>query len=122
MRPLVLVTGSILVGLGLVALVRPASLSRWLASWQQDRALRAALALRFGVGALLVAAAPQCRAPQVVLALGLLVLLSGLVGVLLGAARLRALARWWSKRPAAVVRLWAASVVGLGAFFVYAGT
>ena len=53
---------------------------------------------------------------------GSLALAAALVAALMGPARLRAMAAWWTGRSNALIRLWAAATAALGAFLFYAAS
>jgi hypothetical protein len=89
--------------------------------WSEDR-LSLAVTLRLVLGALLVYAAPECRAPQAVRAFGVVTLLAAVGLVFVGSARTNAFVDWWTQRPPALLRAWSVAGVLLGVFLVYAGT
>jgi hypothetical protein len=88
---------------------------------QQGNRPYAGVVVRLGMGTVLVAAAQRCRLPGAVRTLGILVLASGLVGLLLGADGMRSLMQWgqewWSP---GVARGAALVLAAFGAFLLYA--
>ena len=122
MSVLVVLFGVLIVATGAAALIQPTFLRRWLERWAEGRRLYAAIALRLAAGGLFLAAAPDCRLPGVINVVGVILLASGVIGLLLGVERLRTFARWWLARSDAVVRLWAVVTVGFGALVVYAAS
>ncbi|NQU38171.1 MAG: hypothetical protein HQ526_11340 [Actinobacteria bacterium] len=113
--------GLLIAGVGLVGVIQPKRLIEWVdLFWKKDR-LWFAAALRLALGALLIYAAPECRAAQVVRVLGVITVLAAVGLVVLGPERMDGFVRWWTERPPAILRVWSALGVMLGAFLVYAG-
>ncbi len=77
--------------------------------------------LRLAVGILFLAAAPQCRLPYLVLAIGVLEIAGVAVLLVLGAERLRRFAEWWTTRPPRFIRCWCTAAFSFGALLAYAG-
>ena len=121
MTALVALLGAVIALLGIVAALRPQAFRALIPVAIQGRRLYGAIAFRFAFGALLIAAAPACRASTAVLVFGVFTLAAGVLGAFLGLERLRAFAGWWLARPPVVVRLWGLVALGIGGFLVYAG-
>jgi hypothetical protein len=120
-RALVTVLGFLYAGMGAVFFASPPMLERFLAFWQQGiRPYIVVVGLRLLTGAVLVATAPQCRLPRVMLALGILFLVSGLGALLIGADGIRWFWQWASAWPPTLVRLGSLVLVGLGVLLLYA--
>jgi hypothetical protein len=121
MTTVVALIGVLIGGFGLYGMAQPARLIAWVKSvWSQDR-LWLAVGIRLVLGALLIYAAPECRAPQAVRVLGVITLVAAVGLVFIGSKRMNAFVQWWTERPSAVVRAWSVAAVLLGAFLVYAG-
>ena len=121
MTLVVALVGLLIGGVGLFGMAQPKRLVAWVVSvWSKDR-LWFAVATRLALGALLIYAAPECRAPQAVRVLGVIAVLAAVGLVFLGSERMNAFVVWWTERPAAIVRGWSSAGVLLGAFLVYAG-
>jgi hypothetical protein len=114
------VLGALLVVLGGVFLVTPSRFQSFIAFWLSDPRIYLALFLRLFMGVVLLAASAESRLPLVLRVLGIVSLLAALVGVLMGPARLRAMASWWTGRSVALIRLWAVVTAALGAVLLYA--
>jgi hypothetical protein len=121
MTLVVALVGLLIGGVGLFGMVEPKRLVDWILTvWNKDL-LWVAVALRLALGAVLIYAAPECRAPQVVGALGVITILAAVGLVILGSKRMTAFVRWWTERPSVIIRGWSALGVLLGAFLLYAG-
>lgn len=108
-----LITLVILVS-GVIYFAKPAALSSYMTFWKQGSRIMWGMSLRCLMGLVLMAAAQQCRWPTLVIALGILLVLSGVHGFLLGLDRMRAAAEWAERWPAAGVRAWAVFQTALG--------
>ncbi len=120
MRLLILLIGAIVVAVGAVGMLKPASFRAWLGFFTKGNRLYAALLFRIVAGAALVAGASGTRMPQTVFWLGVLFVVAGISGFFMGVGRLRAMAKWWGQRSNGVVRGWALTAMTLGAVLVYA--
>jgi hypothetical protein len=121
MSSIIVLFGIAVAAVGLLGVVRPNDLIRLVEkTWQNPGGFYFAIGLRAFLGAVLIAAAPDCRFPQVVRILGILSLISAAAGALIGRERIRAFIQWWVDRPAGFIRGWAILAVAFGAFLVYA--
>ena len=121
MTQLVAFFGVLIALLGATGLIRPAALVGWVDSlWRNLRGLWAVVALRLGIGIVLVLAAAECRYPTAIRVLGVISIVSaGLVPVI-GLERVRALVSWWTARPPLLIRAWAVVAFAFGAFLIHA--
>jgi len=116
---LVRLIGIVLVGMGIMYLLNPKTLRQFVAFFEQGRRLYIAGILRIVIGVILLAAASQCRWVGVVLALGILILIGGIVIFILGLERLKSMINWWNKRPLIVIRLMGLIALAVGALLLY---
>lgn len=114
-----LITLVILVS-GVIYLVKPAALYRYMTFWKQGSRVMWGMGLRCLMGLVLLAAAPQCRWPTMVVAVGILLLLSGVHGFLRGLDRMRSSVEWAEGWPPLGVRAWAVFQTALGVFLLSA--
>lgn len=105
----------VLIGLvGLYIAIKPTGW-KGLASWVADDGIHVVAVARLAVGAFLLFAAPACRWPFVVAAVGLIGIVSGLSVWLMGRARLKALVDFFLERPPTALRVWGAVALAFGA-------
>lgn len=78
------------------------------------------IVLRLLLGALLIGAAGRTALPRFTLFLGVVVTAAALIAPLFGYRRLQAFVAWWAGCSPALLRLWAAVALVLGALLVYA--
>ena len=113
--------GVLIAGVGLGGVFAPRQLIGWVrAVWSKER-LWFAVLFRLVIGALLIYAAPACRAPEIVRVLGVITILAAGALVFLGADRMQRFIEWWCERPSGLIRVWSAVGVVLGGFLIYAG-
>jgi len=118
---LVSLAGLAVAGIGLLGVVAPASLKRFLSSWRAMTTLPVTLAVRILFGCIFVFAAPDCRLPAVVRLIGFLEFGGAALLLGLGARRLERFVEWWLQRPSAFVRYWCLGATALGIILIYGG-
>ena len=119
MRLLGLATGAVVILASAISLAAPdlrLSLER---SMMTPAGLYAITAVRIVVGLTLVLAAPASRAPRLVRALGVMVMIAGLSTPWFGVDRARAVLDWVATAGPLPMRLDAAVGMALGGFLVY---
>jgi arylsulfatase A-like enzyme len=121
MALIVALLGALLTLLGVFGLISPRGLMLYLSSWQSERRIHLALAIRLVFGVVLIMAAPSCRFSEAVRILGIIAIVAAVVGVFMGTERMRALIEWWKNQSPAFIRVWLVFVVAFGVFLVYAG-
>jgi hypothetical protein len=119
LRLLGLATGAVVILASAISLAAPdlrLSLER---SMMTPAGLYAITAVRIVVGLTLVLAAPASRAPRLVRALGVMVMIAGLSTPWFGVDRARAVLDWVATAGPLPMRLDAAVGMALGGFLVY---
>jgi hypothetical protein len=106
--------------IGAIGFVSPAKLFHMVRKFQSSTGLYVAAAFRVVFGSALLFAADRSRAPEVIRAVGIIVLVSGLITPLFGLDRFRRILNWWSTRPAAFQRVWAGFALAFGLLCAYA--
>jgi hypothetical protein len=122
MALIVSLLGALLTLLGVFGFFSPQGFMLYVSSWQSERRLHLAIAIRLVFGVVLIMAAPSCRFSEAVRILGIIAVVAAVVGVFMGTDRLRALIEWWSRKSPAFIRVWMLAVIAFGAFLVYAGS
>ncbi len=79
-----------------------------------------AVVIRLVLGAMFLAVAPDCRAPQVIRVVGAISIVAAIAILILGRVRLDAFIEWWLGRPE-LIRVSATAVIAFGGLLVYAG-
>jgi hypothetical protein len=81
--------------------------------------LGAIAAMRIAIGLVFVLAAPASRAPRTIRALGVIVIVAGLMTPWFGVARAQAMVNWMANAGPLLMRLDAIVGLALGGFLVY---
>jgi hypothetical protein len=118
---IVSLAGLSVAAIGLLGVAAPATLIELLARWRFLTRLPVTIGLRVGVGIFFLAAASDCRLPELVRAVGILELLGAAVLLAAGPERLRNFVAWWLQRSPAFVRYWCSGALAFGILLVYAG-
>ena len=120
MRLLGLVIGVLVIIACAIAVAAPDRLIAFGRSLITPGRLYAIAALRIALGLFFILAARESRAPQLLRALGALVIIAGLTTPWFGVARSLALLDWWSGAGRPFMRLAAGGAMAIGGFLVYA--
>lgn len=118
----IILIGLVFITLGLAVVARPERLRQWLHRYLTPSWLPMLSLARILVGGVLVIWSAETRAPTLMLALGLLLLLAGVLLPLLGQARIEAMASWWLQRGERWMRGWGLAVALIGVGITWAGT
>jgi len=121
MNILVALVGWMLVAIGLLGIARPHLMLAWVLSWPTDVRLYVTVATRIILGLVFIFAAPKCRFPRFIYAIGIIALIAGLVYLFLGASRLEAIVQWMSGQSTVFIQLLYAATAIFGALLVYSG-
>ncbi len=122
MAIVVAVIGAATAAIGVVGVATPATLARLAATvWGTQRGTYLAVAARLTFGIVFVLAAPATRFPSIVLAIGIISIVSAVTILILGTGRMRAFVEWFASRSHVFVRAWALLAAAFGVFLVYAG-
>jgi hypothetical protein len=105
---------------GAVGVVSPRRLFSILGNIQTPAGLYFASAFRVVLGVLLFLLAPSSKAPDFIRIFGVVAVVAGVVTPLVGLERVGRIMEWWTAKPDAVLRLWAAFALSLGLSLVWA--
>ena len=120
MQLLVMVIGLLITAIGILGIAAPSVPLQFAQSLLTPSALYIVAAVRVCFGLLLVWVAPGSRAPIVLRALGVLIVIAGVITPFVGVERWSAILDWWSSRGAAYMRVSMGIAVVLGLFIAYA--
>jgi hypothetical protein len=115
----VVLFGVAVMGVGAYGVVRPSALIEVARSvWKSPAAFPFAVGIRVALGIALLIAAPECRHPTAVRAIGAIALVAAAAGLIMGRARIDGFIAWWIDQAAGFVRGWALVAVAFGGFLV----
>lgn len=120
MGQLVALIGTLLAVMGLVVMAVPGAMRTALKSFLHPGWIPLAVVIRILIGLICIFGADETRLPSVVLAFGVLILLSGFAIPILGFGRIEQLAKFWLGQPDWVVRSWSVMALALGGLLVWA--
>ena len=116
----VVLLGVLIASIGLTCLVSPDFFKRMLKSAITGRRLYLISLFRLCAGTFLVVVAPNFALVELMMAFGSLLILSGLIGLMLGPQRLRPMVHWWLSQSNSMIRLWALVAAAVGGLLTYA--
>jgi len=116
---LVKVIGIIVTAAGVIFLVRPLALKKYIAYLKQERRIYLVGILRVLLGALFLWVAPQCKLSAVMNVLGVLTLIGAVLIFILGLERVKKVLDWYDKKPVSVLRLLALIAIAIGVLIIY---
>lgn len=117
-----MIIGLAVAGLGCVGLLAPSLLVALGNSLLTETGLYLVAAVRVAFGLLLLFAARLARMPRALRAIGIFVIIAGLITPLFGVERSASMFNWLSAQGPALMRVVAVFAIALGAFILYAAT
>jgi hypothetical protein len=121
MSAIVAVVGIAMAGLGILGVIHPRKLGRFVSiPWQSRSGFYIAIAIRLIFGLAVIGAASSSRFPDVLLIIGVLSIITAVLAPLLRFERMRVFVDWWLAGPPGLIRAWAAIAAVLGVFLVFA--
>ena len=106
--------------MGVLGLIAPDRLVRFIRSGQTTAGLYFATALRLVLGVALFSAASSSKAPGLLLIVGIVFIVTGLATPFIGIERFRAVLDGWSALGSGFIRAWACYLLVLGLLLAYA--
>jgi hypothetical protein len=122
MNIIVLVVGWLILLLGLLGIASPRSLVDAVLGMSSDTRFYVMVIVRIVVGIIFLVAARRCRVAWLVYLFGVIILLSGLILLFLGAGRLDEIINWFAARSDAALRSAYVVDVIIGALLIFAGS
>ena len=119
---IVMILGIAVAGLGLIGLVAPSLLLDFGRSLLTESGLYAVSGVRVAFGLFLLFVAKVSRMPRTMRAIGIVIIIAGLLTPLFGLERSATMFNWLSAQESALVRVMAMFAVALGTLVAYAVT
>lgn len=113
-------TGTFIVGVGLVYLIRPDFFRRIMQFFAKGRRLYLAAIARFALAIIFFIGARECDVTWLIVTFGAIFLLSGLLIFMLGLEKARGIIDWYLEQPGFIFRILALIVLGVGLIIVIA--
>jgi hypothetical protein len=118
----VMIISLVVAGLGFVGLVAPSLLLDFGRSLLTEAGLYIIAAVRVAFGLLLLFTARNSRMPRALRAIGIVIIIAGLITPLFGVERSASMFNWLSSQGSTFVRVAAMFAVAFGAFVMYVTT
>ena len=122
MNIIVVIVGWLILLLGLLGIASPHSLVNAVLGMSSAARFYVTVIVRIVVGILFLFAARRCRVAWLVYLFGVIILLSGIVLLFLGAGRLDGIVNWFAARSGAGLRFAYIVDVIIGALLIFAGS
>ena len=116
---LAMAVGFVIAAIGALSIAAPSALFEFGRSLQSGGALYVLAALRIALGAILIWAAPDARAPRMLRIFGVLIIVAGLATPFFGLERSRAVFDWWSTQGSLYMRAWPVTAIIFGLVIAY---
>ncbi len=112
------ILGVVIVAMGVISLLNPRILKQSMTFMGQGKRFYAVGVLRLLIGGMLLYTASQCRLPEVIIILGILVLTSGIAVFALG-EKMKSMINWFNKKPLLFLRFVGLIPLAFGALLLY---
>jgi uncharacterized protein YjeT (DUF2065 family) len=119
MQILIKIVGLLIVLEGILFLFKPEFLKSLAEFFIRGKRAYIAAGVRIFLGIVFLLAASQCRIVWVVIALGLLFLLSGIIMLTIKLDKLKAMISWWRQKSAGFLRVMALLIAAVGIVILY---
>ncbi|MFH1888919.1 MAG: hypothetical protein ABH806_02380 [Candidatus Omnitrophota bacterium] len=120
MAILVKLLGIIILALGVVFLINPDMVKKYMLFWTKGRMIYAGAAVAALIGMVLLIAASQCRLAWFVSLMGIVSIIKGAYIFAFGQKSLTSMMNWWIEKPTLALRFVGLFELMLGALFIYA--
>ena len=106
--------------LAIVYLLKP-DVMKWLMEFfKKGKRIYLVGLIRFVLAVIFLLAANQCKIPWLIIAFGILFMLSGLLVFTLGSERLKSILDWWQRQSFLLLRVMSIIALAFGAVIIYA--
>jgi len=116
---LVKLIGIFIVIVGIIFLVSPKTMRRFMVFWEKGKRVYIGCMLRILIGIIFLLAASQCRLIGVIVTLGILFIITGSIIFIIGLDRTKIILKWWYGRSLLVLRLIALIPIAVGVLILY---
>ena len=104
---------------GIVWVLKPEVLKRVMEFFQKGKRLYLVAVVRLVLAVVFLVAARECDVPWLIFALGIVLLISGLLTFVLGPERLKPILGWWQKRSCLLIRILGLFALAVGVAVIY---
>lgn len=115
------IVGTLIAILGVVVLIVPNVLRKWLSFFSKGKLVYIPIVIRIILGVIFLIYAMQATVPWVIILFGILMTGAGVIFLVMPYRNTDKLLKWWQKQPVWVYRVWAVLAAVLGGIIMYAG-
>ena len=106
--------GIVIVAIGITYIIKPSVMNRIIEFFKKGNRLYIAAPVRLAFAVVFLVGAGECKYFWVILAIGILFLITGILVLVLGPKKLTPMLEWWLKQPTLLLRLMALITVAFG--------
>ncbi len=119
MNIVVKIIGIVLIFMAILYLLKPDVIKKIMEFFKQGYRIYFIAVTRLTLAVIFLLAAGQCKKPWVIIALGIVFIISALLIFMLGAAKVKKIIDWWQRQPSLFLRIAALIVLALGVIIIY---
>lgn len=112
------IIGIVIVAIGIVFVLKPSVMKRLFAFFKKGNRLYVAAPIRLALGVVFLLGASECKQFWVIMALGILLLISGILVILLGPRKLVPIIEWFQGQSEILQRVVALIVLAVGVVII----
>lgn len=116
---LVRVLGILIAAVGIIFLINPNAMKKYIAFWVKGKRLYKGGILSILIGIILLLASPQCKLVWFVVLIGIWSLIKGVILLALGPEKWASTINWWTTRPPVALRLLSLVAIAFGILLIY---
>ena len=116
---LVKLFGIVMVVFGVIYLISPDVMKKYIAFWAKGKRIYAGGILSILIGIIFFLAASQCKLVWFVILISIVSLIKGIVLLALGPEKWTSKINWWIARPPAIIRLLSLVAIAFGILLIY---
>jgi uncharacterized protein YjeT (DUF2065 family) len=112
------IIGIVFVAIAIVYILKPDVMNRLFEFFKKGNRLYVAAPIRLGLAVVFLVGAGECKNKWVIIAIGILLLISGILVLVLGPNKLRPMIEWFQKQSGVLHRAMALIVLAIGVVII----
>jgi len=112
------IIGIVIVAIGVVYVLKPSVMKRLFEFFKKGNRLYVAAPIRLALAVVFLVGAGECKQPWVIIAIGILLLISGILVLVLGPKKLRPMIEWFQGQSEILQRVIALIVLAVGVVII----
>jgi len=106
--------------IGVLFLIKPKMMNSYAAFWKKDKRLYIGGVINLIFGIIFLMSASQCKAPLVMIVMGLMSLVKGIMLFVIGPEKAKAMISKWENKPVGAIRAFAVLPILIGVLLMWA--